>query len=229
MTGLFGKNAEFNGDVFRNIVSLRESRNLFADLSDGDEAMSSIAVAAEMRVKEGLPIGMIHRGFHYTTAIGYPFETDPYLATRYADGSYGAWYGSLEIDTGIAETVHHMVRELSMVEGIHEVVSRERLVYLVRCRSILIDLRGKDADFPELVADDYSFTQMIGKRLKSEGHPGLLAPSARRTDGANLVAFTPDILSNPRQHCYLTYKYDPIQRNFSVERQPGDVIYTARL
>lgn len=46
-------------------------------------------------------------------------------------------------------------------------------------RGVLVDFTEKSKEHPELVAQDYSFTQQIGKRLSSEGHPGILAPSAR--------------------------------------------------
>jgi len=221
---LFDKTRDFDGDAYRNIVSLRESEDLFSDLSDGDEQLSAIAVAAEMHVKAGIPSGFIQRGFHYTTAITYPFDNEPYLRTRYGNGTYGVWYGALSLETTIHETAFHMVKEESGIEDNQGPVIRERAVYLVHCRALLVDLSAKKKAFPALVAEDYGLTQQIGERLHREGHPGLLAPSARDADGTNLVALTPAILSNPRSHCYLTYVCDPLQRTVSVERQPGEVL-----
>lgn len=60
---MFDQSRDFDDDVFRNIVSLRESQNLFADLSGGDESLSRLAVELEMRAKKDIPPGMIHRGF----------------------------------------------------------------------------------------------------------------------------------------------------------------------
>jgi hypothetical protein len=70
---LFDKTVDFNDDVFRNITSLRESEDLFDDLSDGHEFLSNVARTVEMKVKSTIPPGIISRGFHYTTAIDYPF------------------------------------------------------------------------------------------------------------------------------------------------------------
>lgn len=148
MLNLFNNSIAFDGDVFRNVVSLRESRDLFADLSEGDETASRIAAAAEMRTKERIPQGLIQRGFHYTTAIDYPFATEPFLSTRFGDGSFGVWYGSLALETSIRETAFHMYRAESAVEGLQEIVIRERAVYLVLCQAVLIDLTGKEVDFP---------------------------------------------------------------------------------
>lgn len=223
---LFDKTRDFDGDAYRNIVSLRESEDLFSDLSEGDEYLSAVATAAEMKVKSGVPAGFLQRGFHYTTSITYPFEHEPYLSTRYGNGSYGVWYGALAMDTTIFETAFHMVKEESGIEGNLGPIIRERAVYLVHCRALLIDLTAKVKAFPGLVADDYGLTRQIGERLHKEGHPGLLAPSARHEGGANLVALTPRVLSNPQSFCYLTYSCDPVHRAVTVERQPGEILTT---
>ena len=220
---LYDKTRDFNKDVFRNIVSLRESVDLFDELAEGNERFSQIAVRAEMRVKEGIPAGMIQRGFHYTTAISYPFENEPFLVSRYGNGTFGVWYGSLDLETTIHETIYHMMKEEQRIEGLNERIVRERAVYLVHARAILINLAGKEKRFPDLISNDYSLTHQIAERLHKEGHPGLLAPSAR-CPGMNLAAFTPEILNNPRHSCYLTYSFDPRSLEVEVERRSGEVI-----
>jgi hypothetical protein len=221
---LFDKTVDFNGQPYRNITTLRESEDLFDDLTAGDAAASAIAAEAEMRVKAHPVVRepqIIHRGLHYTRSIiDYPFKNEPCLFTRFGDGTYGVWYGSLEMKTTVYETCFHMIRAERAVEGLNEVVVRERAVYRVKCSAILIDLRGKQASFPKLVADDYGFTHQIGQRMNHEGHPGLLAPSARY-EGTNVVVFNPDVLSDPRLHCYLTYFFDPHTLEIKVERTVG--------
>jgi hypothetical protein len=221
---LFDKTADFDGQPYRNVTSLRESEDLFDDLNDGDEGASAIAAEAEMRVKDHLIDRFpenFYRSFHYTRSIiDYPFKSEPYLFTRFGDGTYGVWYGSLEMKTTVFETGFHMIKAELAVEGLDEVVVRERAVYRVRCRAILIDLRGKQKSFAKLLADDYGFTQQIGRRMNREGHPGILVPSAR-IKGTNLVIFNPDVLSDPRLHCYLTYFFDPLTLNIRVERSVG--------
>ena len=221
---LFDNTADFDDQPYRNITSLRDSEDLFDDLADGDEDASAIAAEAEMRVKDYLilrPPEIIHRSFHYTRSIiDYPFKNEPYLFTRFGDGTYGVWYGSLEIKTTIFETGFHMIKAERAVEGLDEVVVRDRAVYRVQCSAILIDLRGKQKPFPKLLADDYGFTQQIGQRMNREGHPGLLVPSPR-IKGTNMVIFNPRVLSNPRLHCYLTYFFDPLTLDIRVERTVG--------
>ena len=221
---LFDKTTDLDRRSYRNITSLRESEDLFDDLTDGDEEVAAIAAEAEMRVKDRLlPVSpaIIHRGFQYSKSIiEYPFEKEPYLSTRFGDGTYGVWYGSIEMRTTVYETGYHMIKAELAVEGLDEIIIRERAVYRVRCRAILIDLRDKQKDFPKLVANDYGFTQRIGKRINREGHPGLLAPSAR-CNGTNIAIFNPQVLSDPQLHCYLTYFFDPKSFNVKVERTTG--------
>ena len=218
---------DFSGDVFRNIVSLRESVDFFDDLSGGTARSSAYAVNAEARVKSDASPDFIRRGFHYTTAIAYPFETEPYLSTRFGDGSFGVWYGSLKMETTIRETAFHMVRE-ELRNETPRAVYRERAVYRTGCLALLIDLTGKVEEFPGLVAEDHDFTQSVARRLQREGHPGLLAPSARHRGGINLAAFSPGILSNPRLSCYLGYRFDPASRSVEVERTPGKLYLRVR-
>jgi hypothetical protein len=80
--------------VHRNIVSLRESRNLFDDLS-GDPAEQALAQQVEIAVKPlhyHSPTPVIHRPFEeaeWFNAIGWPFQH--WQSSRYSDGSFGVW------------------------------------------------------------------------------------------------------------------------------------------
>ena len=111
-------------------------------------------------------------------------------------------------------------------EGNTGLIHRERAVYLIHCRALLIDLSGKEAEYPDLVGQDYGFTQQVGERVRREGHPGLLSPSTRHKSGINLVSFSPAILSDPRLSRYLTYTCDPVRRIVTVERTVGKVMST---
>lgn len=225
---LFDRTNDFDRRVIRNIVSLRESEDLFDDLAREDATLSPVAIEAEAQVKSTLPLGLIERGFRYTTSVAYPFEHEPYLKTRYGDGSYGVWYGALDLKTTIYETCFHMIKEESRLPKANRIAYRERAIYKILCRSLLIDLSEKETEFPGLIAEDYGFTQQIGERLRREGHPGLLAPSARHRGGVNVVAFSPSILSDPLFTCYLSYTCDVDRRTVTVEREVGKILYNLK-
>lgn len=221
---LLDHNVDFHAEVFRNITSLRRSVNLFDDLVPGDEAAQAAANRAEMAVRPE-PGGVIDRGFAYTQAIAYPFSADPTLASRYGDGRVRVWYGALDEDTALAETCWHALAQVRAVEGVDEVVVRERAVYRVQADGLFVDVRDKLGEAPELVADDYTFTQALGARLSHEGHPGLLYPAAR-WQGDCLAAFSARVLSRPRLSYYLTYRIDARAGTVDVERRPGRIART---
>jgi hypothetical protein len=87
--------ADVHQDVARNIVSLRQSQDLFDDLTD-DPAEWLLAQTVEDEVKpppyrSRVPI--IDRPFEdaqWFNAIMWPFKHGQ--ASRFSDGSYGVWW-----------------------------------------------------------------------------------------------------------------------------------------
>ena len=60
------------------------------------------------------PAPLITRPFDYGAVITYPFVPQNWHATRYSDGMrYGVWYGALELETTVRETVYHWHRFLT--------------------------------------------------------------------------------------------------------------------
>ena len=213
-------------DVRRNIVSLRESRNLFDDLSL-DPAEQALAQQVESAVKPlhyHSPTPVIHRPFEeaeWFNAIGWPFQH--WQSSRYSDGSFGVWYGADSVVATVYETACHWYHGVLLdAEGYtDEAVAIERKVYNVACDALILDLRPSVESFPALLhKTDYTFTQQVGARLRREGHPGLVAPSARYSQGLNYVVFNHATLSNPRVNCMLTYRLNG--KHIFVEKRPGE-------
>jgi hypothetical protein len=217
---------DFHGDMHRNIVSLRESQDLYDDLTPNPGGWKA-ATDLELSIKPHTYISnqpIIDRPFEeaiFNEAIHYPFEN--WTNTRYSDGSYGVWYGADSLETSVHETVHHWLTGLlkdaywDAIEG----VAIERKVYLVRGDAGLLNFIPKLDTFPALIdprPGGYHLSHQVGARIHHDGHPGLITRSARCM-GAVYAIFNPKVLSNPRQICYLTYR---IEDGFvSVERQPG--------
>ena len=226
MTELFSQVGliDLHRDLTRNIVSLRISEDLFDDLTDDIEAWQS-AQQLESDTKPKVftnEIPVIHRPFEeseWNKVIGYPFLNT--AQSRYSDGTYGVWYGANNLDTTVYEAVHHwQAGLLSDAEGfLKPGVSIERKVYMVRCDSALIDLRPLVLKYPELIyPDDYTATHAIGRKMQHEGHPGLVSKSAR-CDGEVYAVFTPNVLSNARHTCFLTYV--TTDKGVEIQKTPG--------
>ena len=222
---LYDQAVHFDGDLYRNVVSLRVSRNLADDLSD-DPADAALFAQAEIASKPRLPLPAINRPFEagYGQAVLYPFVRGHWFATRFSDGGHPAGYGSLDLETTVHETVHHFRRRLIDDIGAQahaRPISGERRVYRVAADALLVDLRGKLDEQPALVdRDSYAVCQGIGRDLQQRGHPGLLTRSARCA-GDNAVLFDRRYLSDVRDHCYLRYRYDPASAIVEVARTRG--------
>ena len=225
MNTLFAKLtlADVHQDVARNIVSLRESQDLYDDLTDAP-AEWLLAQKVEGEVKpppycSSTPV--IDRPFEdaqWFNAIAWPFKN--WQASRYSDGTYGVWYGSESVESTVYESVYHWYKGLLCDAGYErQVVIAERKVYTVACSAALLDFRKACNEHADLLhPSDYAFCQSVGARIHREGHPGLLTPSVRRPAGENVAIFNPDVLSNPRHYCELTYRLEGDL--VVVEKQP---------
>jgi RES domain len=218
---LFAANIDFHDDLVRNIPGIRESQNLFDDLSP-DSTDWNIAIAAEGADRIPTAAALITRPFDYGTVISYTFDASHWHATRFSDGSsYGLWYGSLEIETTVFETAWHWYQFVldSFGSEDREIVSERRL-FDVRCDALLIDLRRKEITYPDLVSrTSYAFTHQVGRYLHEQDLNGLLTRSAR-CDGTNGVVFKADRLSNVRDRMFLTYRLNVVRDTFVAERTP---------
>ncbi|MGH8318332.1 MAG: RES family NAD+ phosphorylase [Steroidobacteraceae bacterium] len=222
------------GDWLRNIVSLRRSVDLFADLVT-DPADTRILIEHELATKPiRAPVPIISRPFEEAafydpvrTAIEWPFEHP--CRSRYSDGSFGVWYGARTLETSVWETVHHFRRDTLASEiaaRSRAPIYQERRVHRVRCSAMLIDLRELCADEPRLLdPDDYLYCQALGAQLRAAALPGVQSVSARDAAGEIVGVFLREALSDPRDVCYLTYILDPRTGRVEVEREPGRVTW----
>jgi len=212
----------FADDLIRNIPGIRVSQALFDDLAR-DAADEEVAIAAEALGRIASPAPAITRPFDYGTVIAYSFDGANWQATRFSDGQrFGVWYGSLELETTIYETVFHAHRFIvdSYPELDRDVV-RERRVFDVRCDALLVDLRSRATTHPDLVSrTSYAFTQALGRYLHEQGQNGMLVKSAR-CDGINAALFNSQRLSNVRDKVFLTYRINPARDRAVVERDVG--------
>lgn len=219
---LLATNVDFHGDLVRNIPGIRRSQYLYDDLSD-EPADWDVAVAAEGADRPETAAALISRPFDYGTVVSYSFDSAHWQATRYSDGTrYGVWYGSLNVETTVYETACHWWRFVidSYAAEDREIVT-ERRVFDVRCDALLIDVRGREREYPGLVdRTSYAFTQPLGRHLHEQGVNGLLAPSAR-CSGVTAAILRPERLSNVRDRQFLTYRLNAVRDTLVVERTPG--------
>ena len=219
--GLVREVVDFDGTLVRNIKGIRVSQSLFDDLS-ADPADQAVAIAAESAERIPSEAPLLTRAFDYGSVITFPFVPHNWHGTRWSDGlAFGVWYGSLDLDTTVYESVFHWHRfVVDAFPDLDREVLGERRVLDVSCRAVLIDLRGS-ADRRLVDRRDYAYTQAVGRYLHERSQNGLLARSAR-CDGVNAAVLDPRCLSGPRDACFLTYRMAPRADRVVVERTPGE-------
>lgn len=217
-------------DWHRNIVSLRKSMDLFADLVDEARDID-VLIQHEMSVKHAhCQPAVVTRPFEdadtydaIAAAIDWPFAHP--CGSRYSNGSFGVWYGAALLETSVRETVYHF-RKNTLASTIAaqstQPIVQERRVHVVRCDGLLVDLRAQARKDPKLLhPDDYIPCQLLGAELKHAGMPGVLTLSARHRSTEIVGVFTPAVLADPRTLCYLTYTLFADTGRVVVERTPG--------
>lgn len=220
--GLTRDSFDYRADLIRNIQTIRVSQDLFDDLSPS-VADQQVAITAEAAGRIPSEAPLITRPFDYGTVITFPFADFNGHGTRFSDGlAYGVWYGSLDIETTVYETVYHRHRfVMDSFAGEDRAIVNERRVFQVRCDAILLDLRGKERKEKRLVDRvSYAFTQPLGAYLRKQGATGLLVKSARGP-GENAAIFRVEALSGVRDVCHLTYTMNVREDRVSVARTPG--------
>lgn len=205
--------ASFDQTVYRNIVSLVVSEDLFDDLTDDPEDHATAQAIESLHTppfyQSRNPI--VDRPFEeaaWFDAVQFPFEN--WQESRFSTGKYGVWYGASEVATTVYETAYHWLKRTLLEEG-ELPVGRElqRKVYTVNVNALLLDLRGLVKSNPALVSrTDYSLTQQIGQIVHKQGHPGLISSSAYCKGDVQAV-FNPAVLSEPKPVQWLSYEIEP--------------------
>jgi len=134
---------------------------------------------------------------------------------RFTDGRLGAWYAALDVDTAIAETVHHTTRRLRLSDGgFPSNIQMRELIAGIDCA--LSDLRGQQKSRPELYdPDDYTASRAFGVGLRwpatGEGENGIVYDSVRSAGGINVCVYRPSLVRLPvTQRDHYEYRWDAV-------------------
>jgi hypothetical protein len=128
--------------------------------------------------------------------------------SRFSDGSYGVYYAARELETAIAETLHHFE---AFARDSGDPVRTEEMRVLVGA----VDADFEDVDaLPEpqrsqvLDPVSYAVSRPFGAGLRAGGALGVVYPSVRRAGGQCIAAFKPQAVQVPRQERHLQYRWN---------------------
>jgi hypothetical protein len=127
--------------------------------------------------------------------------------SRFADGSFGAYYCANRRATAVAETCWHMERFYASTAEAALDVDMRVLVGSIDDR--FHDLRDDDPRWrPLLDPADYTHSRAFAVRLRTVRSRGVVFPSVRDPGGLCVGAFTPRAVLPPRPTCVLRYHWD---------------------
>lgn len=196
---------------YRIIPSKFPPINFFEDLVDPDEmeTVFEIENLTNERLRE--LIGDIFLVSHQDRVSGPGSSvvmasfTHIHRPSRFTDGSYGVYYAAFSLETSIRETVYH--RELFMRATEQDAGEITMRVYEGSVRQPLHDIRTvqyKNLHDPQ----DYSASQLFGRKLKESESWGIIYNSVRHNKGTCIAVFRPPAISIPRQTKHLIYRWN---------------------
>jgi hypothetical protein len=182
--------------VFDDLTTDREELEIAMLL----ESVTNDRLSALSRRLPLLPTSEIVHGPGATMIMAAFLHADE-AGGRFTDGRLGAWYASLDVDTAIAETVHHSTRRLRLSDGAFpSSIQMRELVANIDCE--LVDIRGVRSKHPKLYdPDDYTQSRAfgIGLRWPKTGAPGngIIFEAVRRDGGINVCVYRPSLVLLP--------------------------------
>jgi hypothetical protein len=127
--------------------------------------------------------------------------------SRFSDGTYGVFYCAHKRDTAIAETSYHST--LFMGATKEPPMRLQMRLYAVKVSGEVVDLRTAAQADPRIIdPDDYSYTQVIGRKFRSEGVHAIVYPSVRHRGGECLAALRTGVLNICKHSAYLEYNWN---------------------
>ncbi|HEY6483804.1 MAG TPA: RES family NAD+ phosphorylase [Steroidobacteraceae bacterium] len=136
-----------------------------------------------------------------------PFtHLDP-SGSRFADGTFGAFYAAVDLATSIAESRFHRERFLRATR--QAPIELDMRTYLADVAARFHDLRGQRAAWIDVHdPDSYAASQHLGRELRMSGSNGIAYESVRHAGGECLAIFRPRLIRNLRQGMHLRYLWD---------------------
>jgi hypothetical protein len=115
--------------------------------------------------------------------------------SRFSDGEWPVFYAAIGPATAQEESKHYYARKAA-----GDAAARRGVHYsIVRCKfsGEIVDLLPKLDNWPDLIDDDYTFCNGLGKEAHDVGVGGFFAPSARHPGGTTVPAFIQGTIFDP--------------------------------
>ena len=144
-------------------------------------------------------------GFPHATAVMAAYCHPTIEGGRFNDGTRGAWYAGLSLDTAIEESIFHRTKEVEEI-GVFE-TRVEMRQYLADFDCQLHDVRASPAYDVLHDPNSYAAGQQFGKDMLEAGSNGIFYRSVRHLGGECIACFRPRLVLNVRPAAHFEYKW----------------------
>jgi hypothetical protein len=199
---------------FRIVPSRLPTIHLFEKIADPAdwEALYALESLTNPRLRDEIgAISLVPKADRVSgpnaSVVMAPFTHVSPPGSRFADGTFGAYYAAESQDTAIAETRHHRANFMRATR--EAPMELEMRSYLADVDCELHDLRGLRAARAALYdPDSYAASQKFGRAVRKSGGNGIAFESVRRAGGQCVALFRPRLVQNVRQGAHLRYVWD---------------------
>lgn len=130
--------------------------------------------------------------------------------SRFSGSNFGAYYAAVDLDTAIAETVHH--RQEFLASTAQPPQDLDQLVILADIVGCMDEIRNMQGRLQEVYSPtNYVASQALAAQLRSEGSNGIAYSSVRRTGGECVAVLRARMISNAREDRHITYRWDGLK------------------
>ena len=193
---------------------------VLGELADNEADLHSIIeldgatnsrLAGEAGQLPGIGIHELIFGVPYSHIVNASFTHASDQGGRFNDGTRGAWYAGLKIETSCHEVAFHRLEDLREVSWPEEEVSTFD-DYEADFTAEFHDLRGGEPGFrkylkPAPVPGCYRDSQRLAHDLLMQGSNGIVFPSVRHRRGTCLACFRPALVYNVRRAQRLEFRF----------------------
>ena len=127
--------------------------------------------------------------------------------SRFSNNKFGAYYAADDLNTAVAETVHH--RTAFLVSTAQPPQDLDQLLILANIRGALHDIRKMGKALGTVYSGtDYAASQSLTARLRSAGSLGIVYDSVRRSGSECIAVLRARVISNAREDRHITYRWN---------------------
>ena len=140
--------------------------------------------------------------------------------SRFSDGTFGVYYAAAELETAIAETVHHF--EIFARDSNDPARMEDMRVLVGAVAEDFEDVAALAEPHRTQVLDPggYAAARAYRRALREDGAVVVVFPSVRRVAGTGIGAFRPHAFGIPRQERHLKYRWngERVDRYFDYQQ-----------